>query len=91
MNIILYFFRDTLSGIHYFIYAFILFFLIFSIIGYLLKQKYGKYEIKLATSQSEKKVEETPKVQPVVAPVQTTEVNSTTITNNNQNVVSENK
>ncbi len=51
MDIVLYFFRDTLSGIHYFIYAFIMLFLMFSIIGYLLKQKYGKYDIKLATSQ----------------------------------------
>ena len=51
MEIILYFFRDTISGIHYFIYAFVCLFLMFSIIGYLFKQKYAKVEIKLKSSQ----------------------------------------
>lgn len=54
MEIILYYIRDHLVGTHYFIYAFILLFLMFSIIGYLFKQKYAKYDIKLATSQSGK-------------------------------------
>lgn len=51
MEIILYFFRDTISGVHYFIYAFVCLFLMFSIIGYLFKQKYAKLEIKLKSSQ----------------------------------------
>lgn len=51
MEIILYFFRDTISGVHYFIYAFVCLFLMFSIIGYLFKQKYAKVEIKLKSSQ----------------------------------------
>ena len=52
METILYYIRDHLTGTHYFIYAFILLFLMFAIIGYLFKQKYGKLDIKLATSQS---------------------------------------
>ena len=51
MDVVLYFFRDKIVGIHYFIYASICLFLIFSIIGYLFKQKYGKLEIILNTSQ----------------------------------------
>ena len=51
MDVILYFFRDKIVGIHYFIYAFVCLFLMFSIIGYLFKQKYGKLEIILNTSQ----------------------------------------
>lgn len=51
MEIILYFFRDTISGVHYFIYAFVCLFLMFSIVGYLFKQKYAKVEIKLKSSQ----------------------------------------
>ena len=64
MQDVLYYIRDHLVGTHYFIYAFILFFLMFSIIGYLFKQKYGKYEIKLKTSQEKekKKVEEPNKI-----------------------------
>lgn len=53
MNAILYFFRDTISGTYYFIYCFICLLLMFSIIGYLFKQKYAKVEIKLNTSQSQ--------------------------------------
>ena len=52
MEPILYYIRDHLTGTHYFIYAFVLLFLMFAIIGYLFKQKYGKLDIKLATSQS---------------------------------------
>lgn len=51
MNAILYFFRDTISGTYYFIYCFVCLLLMFSIIGYLFKQKYAKVEIKLNTSQ----------------------------------------
>lgn len=51
MNGILYFFRDKITGIHYIMYAFVCFFLMFSIIGYLFKQKYAKLEIKLNTSK----------------------------------------
>ncbi|MBQ8892450.1 MAG: hypothetical protein IJ068_06290 [Bacilli bacterium] len=52
MDLILYFIRDTISGTFYFIYASISLICMFAIIGYLLKGKYGKLEIKLATSQS---------------------------------------
>lgn len=51
MDAILYFFRDKITGIHYLMYAFVCFFLMFSIIGYLFKQKYAKVEIKLNTSK----------------------------------------
>ena len=57
MDILLYYIRDNLVGIHYFMYAFVLLFLMFAIIGYLFKQKYAKYEIKLNTSQEVKKEE----------------------------------
>lgn len=52
MDVIITFFRDQITGIHYFIYAFIGFFFLFAIIGYLFKQKYAKVEIKLNTSQT---------------------------------------
>ena len=60
MDVVLYFFRDTLSGTYYFIYCFVCLLLMFSIIGYLFKQKYAKVEIKLNTSQpqQEEKVKE---------------------------------
>ncbi len=58
MDIVLYYIRDNLVGTHYFIYAFILWILLFSIVGYLFKQKYGKLEIKLNTSQSGNQKEE---------------------------------
>ena len=51
MDSTLYYIRDNLVGIHYFIYSFILLFFMFSIIGYLFKKKYAKYDIKLNTSQ----------------------------------------
>jgi len=54
MDIILYFFRDKITGTYYFIYAFICLMLMFAIIGYLYKQKYAKVEIKLNTSQPKK-------------------------------------
>lgn len=54
MDIILYFFRDKIAGTYYFIYAFICLMLMFSIIGYLYKQKYAKVEVKLNTSQPKK-------------------------------------
>ena len=52
MDIILYYIRDNLVGTHYFIYSFIL---LFFIIGYLFKQKYGKLDIILNTSQTDVK------------------------------------
>ena len=42
METIIKFFRDTITGFNYFIYASIILFLIFAIIGYLLTQKYQK-------------------------------------------------
>lgn len=45
MDDFLYFIRDNLFGTHYFIYTFILSILLFAIIGYLFKEKYGKLEI----------------------------------------------
>ena len=53
MDIILYYIRDNLVGTHYFIYTAILLFLMFAIIGYLFKQKYGKLDVVLNTSQTE--------------------------------------
>ena len=53
MDTILYFFRDKLVGTHYFIYAFILLYLMFALIGYLLKEKYAKYIIMLAGGQED--------------------------------------
>ena len=53
MDIILYFFRDNIVGTHYFIYAFILLYLMFAIIGYLLKGRYARYNIMLAGGQEE--------------------------------------
>ena len=47
----LYYIRDHLTGTHYIIYSIIMNILMFALIGYLFKQKYGKYDIKLATSQ----------------------------------------
>ena len=62
MDILLYYIRDNLTGTHYFIYAFILFFFMFSIIGYLFKEKYAKLEIKLDTSQKSKEQKNTQKI-----------------------------
>ncbi|MBR3660344.1 MAG: hypothetical protein IKN63_00375 [Bacilli bacterium] len=53
MDVILYYIRDNLVGTHYFMYAFVLLFFMFSIIGYLFKQKYGKLDIILNTSQTD--------------------------------------
>lgn len=60
MQTILYFFRDKIVGVHYFMYAFVCILLVFSIIGYLAKLKYGKVQIKLNSSQPSK--QEEPKV-----------------------------
>ena len=82
MNGILYFFRDKITGIHYLMYAFGCYFLMFSIIGYLFKQKYSKIEIKLGTSKpqvedsKDKEVAKSKKekhVSPVVEPQKATE------------------
>ena len=40
MEVFVKFFRDTLSGFYYFIYALILLFFIFAIIGYFVSEKY---------------------------------------------------
>ncbi len=40
MQAIVEFFRDTLSGFTYFVYAIVILFLIFAIIGYLVTKKY---------------------------------------------------
>lgn len=42
METIVKFFRDTLSGFNYFIYAMVLLFFIFAIIGYLVTKNYQK-------------------------------------------------
>lgn len=42
MEMIIKFFRDTLSGFTYFVYALVLLFLIFAIIGYLVTINYQK-------------------------------------------------
>lgn len=39
------FFRDTLTGFAYFIYALIILFLIFAIIGYFVTQKYQSSKV----------------------------------------------
>ena len=45
LEAIVIFFRDTLSGFAYFIYALIIIFLIFSIIGYFVTQKYQSSKV----------------------------------------------
>ena len=58
MDIILYYIRDNLISVHYFIYAFVCLFLMFAIIGYLFKQKYAKLTINVSSSQPKKEVKE---------------------------------
>ncbi len=41
MDLFIKFFRDTISGFTYFIYAMVLLFIIFAIIGYLVTEKYN--------------------------------------------------
>ena len=50
LDMIISLFRDGLSGTRYIIYVIICSTLLFSIVGYLLKQKYGKVEFKVASS-----------------------------------------
>ena len=57
METILYFFRDSISGVYYFMYAFVCLMLMFSIIGYLFKQKYTRVELKLNSSQGQPNLE----------------------------------
>ena len=87
MDLILYYIRDSLSGTVYFIYTFILLILIFAIIGYMLKQKYGKLEIKLATSQTNQTQQKNGEVQEINIPEgeinNNLENNNTKIINNN--------
>lgn len=54
MDIILYYIRDNIVSVHYFIYAFVCLFLMFAIIGYLFKQKYAKLTINVSSSQPKK-------------------------------------
>ena len=42
MESILYFFRDTVSGFTYLVYALIILFLIFSVIGYMVTMEYSE-------------------------------------------------
>ncbi len=44
MELIVRFFRDTISGFYYLVYAMIILFLIFAIIGYFLTKKYQSSE-----------------------------------------------
>lgn len=103
MDIVLYYIRDNLVGTHYFIYAFILFFLMFSIIGYLFKQKYGKLDIKLATSQSKNQKDKEEKIKDkndkslkkiknnkVEVQTKTDPIKTNVVTNVNQNTLSSN-
>lgn len=71
MDIILYYIRDNLISVHYFIYAFVCLFLMFAIIGYLFKQKYAKLTINVSSSQPKKEVKEN----------NTSQVNSNVTTN----------
>ncbi len=94
METVLYYIRDHLVGTHYFIYAFILLFLMFSIIGYLFKQKYAKYDIKLATSQDETKKRKEKKGiidKKVIKNIQTAPVeNNQVVQQLNQKIITEN-
>ena len=96
MNELFYIIRDNLVGTHYFIYCFTLIFFMFSIIGYLFKEKYAKFNIKLANSnelelekddgkiklgQKEKKVREHAKVPRSMGKTTTINVTSTTSIN----------
>ena len=45
METIVRFFRDTLSGFAYFVYALVIIFLIFAIIGYFVTQKYQSSKV----------------------------------------------
>ena len=45
MEVIVQFFRDTISGFAYFIYALVILFLIFAIIGYFITQKYQSSKV----------------------------------------------
>ena len=58
MDSILYYIRDNIISVHYFIYAFVCLFLMFAIIGYLFKQKYAKLTINVGSSQQKKEAKE---------------------------------
>lgn len=58
MEPILYYIRDNIISVHYFIYAFVCLFLMFAIIGYLFKQKYAKLTINVSSSQQKKEAKE---------------------------------
>lgn len=80
METILYFFRDSISGIYYVMYAFVCLLLMFSIIGYLFKQKYAKVEIKLNTSQNAYNNSKKEDVKPVI------KENSTSMNTSSQSI-----
>lgn len=61
MDSILYFFRDTITGTYYFMYAFVCLFLMFSLIGYLFKDKYAKVTINLGVKEEEEPRKKTKK------------------------------
>ena len=73
MDIILYYIRDNIVSVHYFIYAFVCLFLMFSIIVYLFKKKYAKLTINVSSSQPKKEVKEKKVIN---------QVNSSTTVNN---------
>lgn len=87
MDIILYYIRDNLISVHYFIYAFVCLFLMFAIIGYLFKQKYAKLTINVSSSQPKKEVKEN-NISQVNSNVTTNQVKTNTmssqVTKNNQ-------
>jgi len=56
MDIVLYFIRDKIVGVHYTMYIFVCLFFMFSIIGYLFKQKYAALELKLTTKKDKEKI-----------------------------------
>lgn len=87
MDIILYYIRDNLISVHYFIYAFVCLFLMFAIIGYLFKQKYAKLTINVSSSQPKKEVKGN-NISQVNSNVTTNQVKTNTmdsqVTKNNQ-------
>lgn len=76
MDIILYYIRDNLVSVHYFLYAFVCLFLMFAIIGYLFKQKYAKLTINVGSSQPKKELNQNS--------VNQVKTNATQVIKNNQ-------
>ncbi len=57
-------FRDFLSGTRYIIYVLICLTLLFAIVGYMFKQKYGKVEFKMSTGKPADDQEKVPTASP---------------------------